>query len=86
MVIDTMCGFGLAAHVTPFLRLVFQKTNLPTMDVTMRMNFDGVWEFVAQRVPRRVSEHAQAIQTKHCRKPCQVCHKGGANPPAHSMY
>ena len=52
MVIDTMCGFGIAAHVSHFLRLVFQKTNLPTIEVTMRMNFDGVWEFVAQRVPK----------------------------------
>ena len=86
MVTDAVCGFGVAAHVSRLLRLVFQKTNLPTMEVTMRMNFDGVWEFVAQRVPRRVSEHAQAIRTKHCRKPCQVCHKGSANPPTRSIH
>lgn len=52
MVIDTMCGFGLAAHVTPFLRLVIHKMNVPTMEVAMRINFHDVWKLVAQRVPK----------------------------------
>lgn len=48
MVIDAMCGFGVAAHVYPLLGLLFHKSNW-LMEVTMRIKFDGVWELVAQR-------------------------------------
>ena len=47
MVIDAMCGFGIAAHVPHLLRLVVQNNWLK--EVTMRIKFDGVWELVAQR-------------------------------------
>ena len=51
MVTDTMCSLGLAAHVTHLLMLVINKINVPTMEVTMRINFHDVWKFVAQAGP-----------------------------------
>ena len=72
MVIDAVCGLGVAAHVPHLLRLVVKKINLP-MEVTMRIKFDGVRELVVQRVQGRVSEQAQvALWANHCRTPCQV--------------
>lgn len=50
MVIDAMCGFGLAAHVSHLLRFVVFNNLL--MEVTMRINFHDVWKLVAQRVPK----------------------------------
>ena len=57
MVIDAVCGLGVAAYVP---QLVVSNNLL--MEVTMRIKFDRVWELVAQRVLRKVSEHAQAIR------------------------
>ena len=49
MVIDAVCGLGIAVHVPHLLRLVVENINLPT-EVTMRIETDGVRELVVQRV------------------------------------
>ena len=80
MVIDAMCGFGVAAHVPHLLRLVVHKSNL-LMEVNMRIKFDGVWELVAQRVQSRVSDMRRQYGANHCRKPKPSVPQGGCKSP-----
>ena len=80
MATDAMCGLGIAAHVSHLLRFVVFNNLL--MEVTMRIKFDGVWELVAQRVLRKVSEHAQAIRGQALSKALpSVATRGVQIPP-----